>query len=659
MRLVLLHGRRALTVRRRPIGVLVCLLTVFFAAGAVSADNPRVPVAFQRSVQSFDRVDRFAPYPPDMQEVMRQDVQRRGGPYRFAVRRPVDITPDEYGTWERLDDGVLLWRLQLTSPGAVSLNLGFSEFHMPPSGRCFVYSVDGQSVLGPFTQAQNRPHGRLYTPILYSDDIVVELSVRESEAALVRLRLEAVNHGYRDMEATPKGYTDDLSGDCNVNVACTYADPWRDHVRSAALYQISGSYGSITCTGTLVNNTARDDKPYFLTAFHCFDEVDGVSDCTISGTSAISASIIVYWNYQAATCSGTTGSKSLYQAGSVYRAGYCDSDFALLELDDVPVSTANVFYAGWDRGSAAPSSAATIHHPSGDIKKISIEHHPLTVTAFGGPLSPGDGTHLRVADWDVGTTESGSSGCPLFNAAGQFVGQLHGGDAACYNNLPDWFGRFYTSWTGGGTAATRLRDWLDPVNSGVSATDGKDADLALDDWEPDNTFAAAATIGPGESQSRSIIPIGDVDWARFTVDVVSEAVIETTGADGDTRMWLYDENLVQLAFSDDVAGSRFSRIERLCGRDALMPGTYYVKVDEYGVNDEIAAYQLHLDLVPFAAADLTGDCRVNLADMSVLAGRWLACGPAITTASADINDDGCVNAGDLVELADRWLDAAF
>ncbi|MBE0536045.1 MAG: trypsin-like peptidase domain-containing protein [Phycisphaerae bacterium] len=648
---------RPLKVLARPIiaRLFYRLAVLILAAGSTTADNPRMPLASQRRVQAFDRVEQFAPWPPDMEEVRRQDRQRGGGPHRFAVRRPVDITPDNYGTWERLEDGTLLWRLQVTSPEAVSLNLGFSEFFMPPSARCFVYSVDGRSTLGPFTQAHHRPHGRLFTPILATDDVVIELSVNETEAAQVRLRLEAINHGYRDIEPPLKDYADGASGACNVNVACTEGDPWRDQIRAVAMYQISGSLGSITCTGTLVNNTAEDGKPYFLTGYHCFDEVDGLSDCTIAGASAIAASLIVYWKYQAGTCSGTSGSMKLYQAGGAYRAGYCDSDFALLELDAAPVSAADVFFAGWDRGSAAPGSAVAIHHPSGDIKKISVEQHPLTVTSFGEKSSPGDGTHLRVADWDVGTTESGSSGCPLFNPAGRLVGQLHGGDAACTNNLPDWFGRFYKSWSGGGTAATRLRDWLDPRNSGVSALDGKNADLATDAYEPDNSFAAAATLEPGVPQSRSILPVGDVDWARFTVDAVSEAVIETAGPDGDTRMWLYDENLVQIAFDDDSGSHRFSRIERLCGRDALMPGTYYVKVDEYGGNDEIAAYELRLDLTPFSAADLTGDCRVDLGDLSVLAAQWLVCGRM----TGDIDDDGCVNAGDLLELAGRWLDAAL
>jgi hypothetical protein len=127
-----------------------------------------------------------------------------------------------------------------------------------------------------------------------------------------------------------------------------------------------------------------------------------------------------------------------------------------------------VGYGGWDRSGAAPSSATTVHHPNGDEKRISFENDPVTVTSYYGTASPGDGTHLRVADWDLGTTEGGSSGSPLFDAAQRVVGQLHGGDAACGNDLPDWYGRFSASWSGGGTSATRLSDWLDPTSTGAT-----------------------------------------------------------------------------------------------------------------------------------------------------------------------------------------------
>ena len=94
---------------------------------------------------------------------------------------------------------------------------------------------------------------------------------------------------------------------------------------------------------------------------------------------------------------------------------------------------------------------------------------PLTL----GPSVPGDGTHVRITDWDLGTTEPGSSGSPLFDQNHRIIGQLHGGYAACGNDDSDWYGRFFTSWTGGGSPTNRLSDWLDPISTGQPALDGR------------------------------------------------------------------------------------------------------------------------------------------------------------------------------------------
>jgi PKD repeat protein len=145
-----------------------------------------------------------------------------------------------------------------------------------------------------------------------------------------------------------------------------------------------------------------------------------------------------------------------------------------VELDD-PIDPAfNVYWAGWDRSGFDATNATAIHHPNTDEKRISFEDHPTTITSYLGTSIPGDGTHVRITDWDLGTTEPGSSGSPLFDQNHRIIGQLHGGYAACGNDDSDWYGRFYTSWTGGGSSATRLSDWLDTRNTGQLTLDGRD-----------------------------------------------------------------------------------------------------------------------------------------------------------------------------------------
>jgi hypothetical protein len=142
-------------------------------------------------------------------------------------------------------------------------------------------------------------------------------------------------------------------------------------------------------------------------------------------------------------------------------------------------------------------------------------------------------------------------------------------------------------------------------NHGAS-TDGSTWDFTTtaggDAYEPDNTSGQANRIFAGSPQTHSIVPVGDADWVRYSLSVKSEIVIETSGLSGNTRMWLYDSSLNELEFNDNGEGDSFSWIDRLCGTDALPAGTYYVRVEDYGNNDEIPSYDITL-MVPETCGD--------------------------------------------------------
>jgi lysyl endopeptidase len=469
---------------RQRISLCFLIAVVFFCAGGDSAFGrwQKKPTASKHSVGPLERVKHIMTEQIDREAVRLEDEEheRRGGPYRFAVSREVLITPQTDGTWEDIDDETRLWRLHITAPNALTINLGFVRYYMPRGGKMFIYASDESHVVGPFTEDDNKEHGQLWTPVIHSDDIVVEVTIGASKAEQLELELISINHGYRGFGRdgkADKGLSG--SGSCNVNVACPAGDDWRDQIRSVAAYSFWAPNGSYRCTGVLVNNTAQDDTPYYLTAWHCFDlNQDGVLD----NPEQLAVSMVIYWNYQASTCGGTFGSNGQNQSGAILRANYKQSDFLLVQLDDEPSMVFDVYYAGWDRSDTAPSNAVGIHHPEGDMKKISFENNPLSITSYTGYTSPGNATHLKVADWDVGTTEHVSSGSPIFNSNKHITGLLHGGWAACGNNESDWYGRIYRSWTGGGTASTRLSDWLDPSGIGAMSLDGRDPGRDLADF---------------------------------------------------------------------------------------------------------------------------------------------------------------------------------
>ena len=394
--------------------------------------------------------------------VLLAEDARNAGPGvapRYALVVPTFMRPSTSGAWERRDFGQV-WRLRIHSPAAVSLNLGFSRFRMPVGGELEISSLDGSMTRGPFTHLDNDAHGELWIPLIAADELVIEMRIpNDSEWDL---ELGWVNHGYREFPPTLAL----KSGSCNVDVICPEGDAWRDQIRSVAVISVGGS---TFCSGFLVNNTAEDGTPYFMTAKHCNISAD------------VAPSVVAYWNYGNSICrvpdsgaSGGPGDGSLAQfnTGAIFRSSWSASDFTLVEFDDPIPSEAGAFLAGWDRTANDPSAAVAIHHPNTDEKRISFEDDPTTTTTYLESSSPGNGTHIRVADWDLGTTEVGSSGSPLFDQNRRVVGQLHGGYAACSNDDADWYGRFSVSWSGGGSNSTRLSNWLDPVGAGVVSIDG-------------------------------------------------------------------------------------------------------------------------------------------------------------------------------------------
>ena len=404
---------------------------------------------------------------PKVDAAARQSPNDPGAPFQFAAPFVVTVTPATHGQWDTTPNGqTAVWRLGITAPGAISLNLGFTRYRMPPGGRLLVYTPDYAEIIGPFTDADNEAHGALWTPLLSGDEVVVEVALPAGRVEEVALVLGSVNRGFRDIAAAVRETRNHQS--CHIDVVCPEADPYRDQVRSVGLITVNGE-GS--CSGTLLNNTARDGKPYFFTAQHC-----GFG----SSSAGMASSVVVYWNYESPTCGGRSrGATDQFQSGAYVRAHHDATDFALLELDDLPHLDHNVYFAGWDRSETGVTSAVGIHHPRGHVKSISFEDHAVTITSMDDTVVPGDGTALRVAKWDRGATELGSSGSPLFDQNKRVVGQLALSAAPRCIPGSEWYGRLASSWTGGGTPDSRLSDWLDPEDTGETAMDGLDSQVVV------------------------------------------------------------------------------------------------------------------------------------------------------------------------------------
>lgn len=468
------------------LAAMMSAIVPFSSARAGGVEDIPLPAVQTHPLQPQQMVQQVVAPWVNVDQAMKEDdiATAEGAPLRFAIRNPVELTPANSGTWEALDDQNSVWRLRVASLGAVSLNFGFTRYSMPEGARLYIYSSDLRMVIRPFTAADNHDHQQLWTPPVAGEEAVIELTVPNHLRRRVQLTLGSINVGYRAFgipSSLRQEKNDDggiASGSCNIDVKCPEGNAWQDQIHGVAVYTVNGSW---TCTGSMVNNTANDRKNYFLTANHC--GIDATDDATV----------VCYWNYENSTCrpvgsaaSGGAGDGPLtmFTTGSDLRANFATSDVTLIELSQAPNPAWGVTYNGWSREDVFPPSGAAIHHPSTDEKRITLydialrPDRPTHTSSWGCtdfPGTGGDGTHIKVY-WapNKGVTEPGSSGSPLFDNNKRIIGQLHGGASACGatgDNLSDCYGRVWRSWTGGGTSATRLSDWLDPLNTGSLTTD--------------------------------------------------------------------------------------------------------------------------------------------------------------------------------------------
>ena len=369
-------------------------------------------------------------------------------PWRFGVEHDVLWDVNEHGAWT-VENGHAVWRLVVRAEGATNLSLRFREFDVPKGGELFLYSADGESVMGALDYRNMKDWGGLATGVLVTDELVVEYRQPLDLTSAPSLVIDQVVQGYRALSGWPHGGDRGPfgnSGQCNINVNCPEGATWATEKRSVALI-VNGGFAQ--CSGALVNNTLNDGTPYFLTANHCLGN---------PGTW------VYYFNHEAANCTGSTGPTNQSISGGSLLVSSGQSDFALIELSQTPPANFNVQYAGWDATGAVPASAVGIHHPSGDVKKICFEDDsPSQQQAAGAAV-------WYINEWELGVTEGGSSGSPLFDQNHRVIGQLYGGSAACSgsvnNGQPDWYGRFNISWGLG------LQEYLDPAGTGLEVWDG-------------------------------------------------------------------------------------------------------------------------------------------------------------------------------------------
>jgi hypothetical protein len=370
---------------------------------------------------------------------------------------PINVSYTLYdGSWNDVDGG-RVWSMTFISKNATCLNFAFSNLNIPKGAEIFVVGKDNRVVFGPVTCDFINKNGSYLTDLIPGDESTIYLYEPSEYSGESTLTIEKIIHGVDNKIVGEKDLIITLE---DTNVACK--PNW---VNSAC--GVAGIYNSdgINCgNGTLLMSTDLSFRPYMLLSY---DKIDSNGDHVLSTTEISAAENWIFrFNRRRTTCDGTTNASAQVFYGATLRSYWYNSGFALMELNNDITSTA-IRWQGWDKSSNTPSQGVCIYingaYNNAGYLSISSENHSL----YSKKCSIRNLYHWVIGLWDEGHSWGGNYGSPLFNQDYRVVGHLNHMDLNFDEITSEiCFGKFPSSWTGGGTNTTRLSNWLDPAGTG-------------------------------------------------------------------------------------------------------------------------------------------------------------------------------------------------
>jgi len=443
---------------------ITLLLFFCFAISSAQVTNQSRPLSWK--LNTTEKVEAAIMPAFNVEALLQEDKKNERSkeiPWRFAHEFTVNYTMRNSGSWLTLPNGDRIWRMHFKSNSAKSMHFWLRDFYIPKGATLYIYNNEHSDVLGAYDSRQNSS-SYLGTWPVAGDDVWIEYFEPAAQTGQGKFEVFKVGHAYRDIYHNKTG-TEVLSEDCNYDVECFVegVDNLKN-INKRSVNRIIGSVndGAFLASGALVNNTANDGTPYILSANHAWVE------------TAMYTFRFNWINPEPACPSSTDGDDSINEvqtiSGAILRARRQQSDFMLLELTGEIPTEWNLVWSGWDRTENIPPYTYGIHHPGGDIMKVCLDvNEPVLLNNNEGEST------WNVLNWEIGTTEGGSSGSPLLDNFGRIRGQLWRGASWCNGNEPngagDEYGRFNKSWDEGSTPAERLKEWLDPDNTGATTVD--------------------------------------------------------------------------------------------------------------------------------------------------------------------------------------------
>lgn len=456
---------------RRLLLILVCIYGLTTAYSQVETtfypNNDAVSASMVRILEKGGQSQIVKMPSFDLNKLLKEDKEMEGEdvPFRFGKGFDVKYTLED-GIWEKVDSG-RVWSMTFESSGALSLNFIFDDFFLPYGASLKVVNGQNNILYGPVTPTVVPEKGKFLTDIIPGSSATIFIFEPQDQIGNTRLTIERVVHGYRGIDETEYYGLVGSSHPCNVDISLH--PEYSTESNAIGLVMLGNGYE--ICSGSLLMSTDLSFKPYFLTAFHCLDRNPIDNELSDIEKSAVSNWLFKFF-YISTNYTGNPQTTGKTYNGSTFRSAYYTTDFALLEIGHDLTQDGRHVWLGWDKTGNTPSSGACLHHPAGDLMKISIESDPFSTIDFR------DGTNNAwYVGFDEGITQYGSSGSPLLDQNKRVVGQLFGGphpsDTCNWTNRK--YGKFHVSWIGANTNSTRLSNWLYPANTGQSTMNSSKA----------------------------------------------------------------------------------------------------------------------------------------------------------------------------------------
>ena len=379
----------------------------------------------------------------------------------IGIARALDLTADPQSlerlwSWSVTPAGGVRAALRLRSEGALGVRVALLVGRLPVQAQVSVSGggtpaerVNGAQILAALERL--RPERLYWLPPVAGPDVLLEIELPPGvEAREVEVAVPRLAHLWWTHAAAREGVRPKIgeSGSCQADASCS--PEYDAQARAVARLEFMRGDTAYLCTGTLMADVAASGLPYFLTAQHCVG--DPVTASTVS----------TFWFYRSSACNSQALDPAAVavHGGAILLSASTANDTTLLRLVGSP--PLHAVHAGSLLGPVERGATlASLHHPGGDLLKVSVGNFEGFARCDGSRCQQvaGDADFLTLR-WRQGSTESGSSGAPLFATVGSrryVTGHLFAGAASCQQlDASDYFGRF-------DKAYPALRPWLGSV----------------------------------------------------------------------------------------------------------------------------------------------------------------------------------------------------